>query len=140
MLNAFLQQTLKIIFLLKEMSAALSRSSVNSLDGFLVNSLKNSYGTALVIGNYDAKASLRLIGAIDQTFPFATLDPSKRSRRRVALTALPECTDTTGRCPKGFRLSNDEPNENDDNSASSFYFQVPSRWDILLTCSLRSPG
>lgn len=70
---------------------------------------------------------MRLIDVVDKKFPFRPLDPSKRSRRRIALTALPVCVEGGDACPKGFRLTNPEPNENDDNSAVTFYFQVPSK-------------
>ena len=118
------------------MKDALARINLSSLDGFLARVLQESFGTALVIGNYNAAQATQLVDLLDTTFPFAPLEPSRRSRRRIALTDLPVCQQTEtetetapkkSACPKGYRLKNLEPNENDGNSASTFYFQVPSK-------------
>ena len=118
-----------LLFSNEEMKAALLRTNISYLNGFLSRVLQESFGTALVIGNYNAAQASELISLVDSLFPFTPLEPSRRSRRRVALIDLPVCgTDTeVNACPRGYRLKNQEPNENDENSASTFYFQVPSK-------------
>jgi secreted Zn-dependent insulinase-like peptidase len=100
------------------LKSALSKTKLEDLDEFLDKCLNKSFGTALIIGNYDARAAGHLIGVIENTFPFEDLEYGRRSRRRIYYT--PESK-------FGLRLVNLEPNEKDENSATSFYFQVPSR-------------
>jgi len=102
----------------EELKVALSKTTHDDLNGFLDKCLANSFGTAFVIGNYDQKAAARFINVVERIFPFEPLQYRERSRRRIFYT--PETK-------KGLLLSNREPNEKDDNSASSFYFQIPSR-------------
>ena len=111
----------------KEMVDAIARSKVSDLDEFLSSVLRSSFGTALVVGNYDRDRTNKLVDLVDATFNFDALPLKKRSRRRCGLYNLPTCVDDKKICPVGYRLKNIEPNENDDNSASTFYFQVPSR-------------
>lgn len=111
----------------KEMIDAIERTTANDLDGFLNPILKNSFGTAMIIGNYGKEKANKLIDLVDNTFNFDALPLNKRSRRRCGLYNLPVCTNGGDKCPVGYRIKNVEPNENDDNSASTFYFQVPSR-------------
>lgn len=110
----------------EELKVALLKTKLGDLNGFLDKCLNKSFGTALVIGNYDARAATHLIGVIESTFPFEALEYDRRSRRRIYYT--PESK-------FGIRLINVEPNEKDENSATSFYFQVPSRniEDYMLT-------
>ena len=108
----------------KEMIDAISRTEAGDLDGFLNPILKNSFGTALVVGNYDETKANKLVDLVEATFNFDALSLNKRSRRRCGIYNLPTCTDGGNSCPVGYRLKSFEPSDNDDNSASTFYFQV----------------
>jgi len=107
---------------IEELSAALQRVSLNSVKTFLKNILSRSFGQALVMGNIDEAGALEFIQLVEATFPFDPLLKGERSRRR--LIELP-FTNTDSNY--GNRLSRKEPNTNDENSAATFYFQLPSR-------------
>ena len=88
---------------------------MRDLTSFLPDVLRSSAGTALVVGNTDAPGALAIVGAVERTFPFATLDPKSRSRRFVS--ELPVSTAEQG----GILLRHQEPNPQDENSAVTFY-------------------
>jgi insulysin len=100
-----------------DMKAALIRTKMDAIKRFIPQSLSSSHGTAMITGNIKAEEALALVEALDADFQFNELRPELRSRKRSLL--LPN--------GHGIRLSNKEPNENDDNSASTWYFQMPSR-------------
>lgn len=133
-----------------ELVAALDKASIRQLDGYLQQILPKSYGKALVAGNADAVGAQRLVDIVRETFPFSSLPASQRSQREVAVIPVAGASPATSSStvagsagaalsvsegniaptvpvPAGLRLSNVEPNLNDDNSAATFYFQLPSR-------------
>ena len=123
------------------------RTSPESLNSFLSNAIGGgSYGTALIVGNIDEENAKKLVAAVEQQLSFATLSEDKRSRRqpieiptadsafslasldstaarKIGLAAEPN----TAGAPLGLRISRPEPNDQDANSAVTFYFQLPSR-------------
>lgn len=123
-----------------EMKAALARVSRASLKDFLTVSLGRSYGTAIAIGNLDEKAAIELTAIVEKSFPFAPLKRSERAIRQIvelpatgtlAEVALSGDSSTYD----GLRISRQEPNQNDENSAVSVYYQMesplPERYVLL---------
>lgn len=108
-------------FPVASLEAALSRLDISCLDHFLSSILNESAGQALVMGNIDEHGAEQLVGIIEHAFPFTTLAPALRSRRYVSI--MPPAT---AEIP-GYKLAHPEPNEQDDNCAATFYFQLPSR-------------
>ena len=104
-----------------ELEQELKGLSVGDISSFLGDVLQRSAGTALVVGNVDAGGALRIVDAVAHAFPFAPLPPQLYSRRFVS--TLPLATPEQS----GVLLQHLEPNANDDNSAVTFFFQVPSR-------------
>ena len=118
----------------EQLQAALSKLDVASLEAFLPSVLKQSHGSALVQGNIDAEGALALVGLVERVFPFTPLPPEARSRRVVSMLPLApsslqgaQGSDAAGAAEAGYIISRPEPNVDDDNSAVTYYFQVPSR-------------
>ena len=114
------QETLQ--FPISDLLAALQRADIGMLRGFFQNSLRRSFGTALVAGNVDRETANRYISIVETAFPFEPLPSDQRSKRMSVV--LPTVADIGA---PGMRIARDEPNESDDNSATTFYFQLPSR-------------
>lgn len=107
-------------FEIDSLVAALEATTVDSLSNLLPSILSSSFGTVLAIGNINDSTALSMVKTVEKTFPFVTIP---RSERCVKTTfELPIATATN----QGVILRNNEPNENDSNSAVSFYFQQPS--------------
>ena len=89
-------------------------TNIHQLDDFLQQQLsQGSHGTALILGNINAA---QLVSLVEECFPFSPLPLSQRARRLASVYPKDQVT----------RLVRPEPNNNDDNSAVSFYFQLPS--------------
>ena len=105
---------------------ALDKANIGMLNGFLDDNVgKKSFGTALLAGNIDEKGAEMLVGLIDASFSFSPLPESRRSRREALELPLTPSSDDGER--SGLEIDSKGPNSNEDNSASSFYFQLPSR-------------
>ena len=111
-----------------EIKLALKAASIKQLDGFLKSTLQKSYGKALVIGNIDRTGAMKLTEIVQSVFAFNPLPATERSIKQVALVPLSSSIQaaTGQRKSKGFRIARPEPNLNDGNSATTFYFQIPS--------------
>jgi len=111
-----------------EIKLALKAASIKQLDGFLKSTLQKSYGKALVIGNIDRTGAMKLTEIVQSVFAFNPLPAAERSIKQVALVPLSSSIQaaTGQRKSKGFRIARPEPNLNDGNSATTFYFQIPS--------------
>lgn len=107
---------------IEELAEALRRVNLNSVKSFLKNILSKSFGQCLVMGNIDEAGAQEFVGLVEAAFPFDPLAKSERSRRRPI-----ELPITNIETNYGNRLSRKEPNTNDENSAATFYFQLPSR-------------
>ena len=122
-------------FDIKDVQETLSKTTQKDLNEFLTSMLTSSYGTAIVIGNVDEKQSQSIVNIIEKTFPFTPLDMKLRSRRRpveiplssLSIAALEPSAAATSTISSGQRLSRPGPNVKDDNSATTFYFQLPTR-------------
>lgn len=108
-------------FKIEDMQKTIKNCNINMLDDFLVKALAKSYGTAMVIGNANEDSALQLTKIVEEVFPFAPQGTKERSFREVV--EYPLDTDTG----LGYRIAKPEPNNNDENSATAFYFQLPSR-------------
>lgn len=83
------------------------------------------------MGNLKEETAKQVLDIFSTAYPFTPLETSLRSSRQViAIPSLPASLSK-----RGYLLANTEPNENDDNSAVSFYYQLPTR-DIKLTSTL----
>lgn len=125
-------------FPIEELSETLKTIQISDITSFLKDSVQQSFGTALIMGNCDVKKAQRIIDIFDSSFSFSYLDESLRSHRDVKLIPLiaSSPSSSSSSLPKlGYLIDNLEPNENDDNSAVSFYFQLPTR-DISSTSVL----
>ena len=131
----------------EEILTATARSDLSTQQAFLHTVLARSYGKALVIGNIDAPGAEKLVQVVQEILPFVPLPRVERAQRKVNVLPLastlslasstPQTTavglDGAGRLEShltpvgGYRLAYPEPNLNDENSAASFYFQLPSR-------------
>jgi insulysin len=92
--------------------------------------LARSHGKALIMGNVDRAGAVRLTELVQAAFPFSPLSKEQRAARKIVV--VPPTSAATGAGAEGagaigYRISRPEPNANDDNSAASFYFQLPSR-------------
>lgn len=105
-------------FRIEDLRKTIKTIDISSLDGFLSKALQRSYGTAMVIGNIDEASAVKLTNIAEEVFPFTALDPAERNFRQVVEYPLESI---------GHRMIHKEPNQNDENSAASFYFQLPSR-------------
>jgi secreted Zn-dependent insulinase-like peptidase len=106
--------------------------SMGRLQRFLSTALQRSYGTAMVMGNMNATVAEELLRVAERSLSFAPLPAKDRSMREIveiplAMDAGTDSETDTGGGLAGYRLDNAEPNENDENSACTFYFQLPSR-------------
>ena len=118
-------------FPIEVLEKTLSTIKLNDIDGFVTTSVKSSYGTALIMGNIDVASATNLLNILDTTFPFETLAKEERSMRSVK-----EVPASSPDSPSiGYIMDKLEPNTNDDNSAVTFYYQLPTR-DIKETCKL----
>jgi len=106
---------------IEDLQKALASLKVHDISDFLGDVLKTSAGTALVMGNVDSRGAIDLLGAVDKAFPFAPLAVELRSRRYISV--LPLATPQKS----GVILQHSEPNTQDDNSAVTFNFQLPTR-------------
>lgn len=113
-----------------EIKLALKAASIEQLDGFLKSTLQKSYGKALVIGNIDRTGAMKLTEIVQSVFAFNPLPAAERSSKQVALVPLSSSIQAAAgmsqQKSKGFRIARPEPNLNDGNSATTFYFQIPS--------------
>jgi insulysin len=109
-------------FPIASLQSALEGLTVGSVEKFLPRTLRQSFGTALVAGNIDEKDALGLVSMVQRALPFSPIPAPQRSRRRVCV--LP----TASTEQRGVVLRHQEPNDDDDNSATNFYFQLPSRF------------
>lgn len=101
---------------------------IGKMNSFLKRITSECFGKGLIMGNIDAENSLKIVNIIDKTFQFKPLDVSLQSRRRIVKLPLSSSLKPTeGKVMKGLRLSHVEPNENDENSAVSFIFQLSTR-------------
>lgn len=95
-------------------------TNIDQLQDFLTRYIvtdRGSHGTALVVGNINEQEARKLADLVDGAFPFRqVLSEQDRARRRAAVYPTGSVT----------RLQRQEPNQNDDNSATTFYFQLPS--------------
>jgi len=116
-------------FPMNELKAALKGTRLKDLEGFLDKTMSKSGGTALVAGNIDSDGAQALVKLAEDEFAFAPLDESLRCRRRPVLFPVARELETAanGQPAAGLRIARAEPNEEDENSATSFYFQLPSR-------------
>ena len=122
-------------FDIKDVTETLAKTTQKDLKDFLSKMLTSSHGTAIVIGNVDEKGSHDIVNIIEKTFPFTPLDANLRSRRRpveipvspLSLAALPPSDVGTSVIPSGLRIARAGPNVEDENSATTFYFQLPTR-------------
>ena len=110
-------------FSIEDLKDALKKTTLEDLDGFLDRTMALSGGTALVSGNVDAAGAKRLVALAEEEFQFGSLPDRERARRRPVL--VPVAMDAEHKT--GVLLARQEPNEEDENSAVSFYFQVPTR-------------
>jgi secreted Zn-dependent insulinase-like peptidase len=62
-----------------------------------------------------------MISQIEEKFPFSSLNSKLRSTKKVVIYPKVKSPEYLG-----YRISRQEPNPNDDNSAVTFYFQLPS--------------
>lgn len=108
-------------FSVSSLQTALEGLKVDSIEKFLPRTLRQSSGTALVAGNIDEKGALGLVSMVQTALPFSPIPASKRSRRHICV--LPVATADQ----RGVVLRHPGPNDDDDNSATNFYFQLPSR-------------
>jgi len=130
---AIVSETLQ--FPISALQKAAESCNIQQLSNFLSKLVKQSYGKAMILGNVDEQGAIELTRIVQDTFPFTPLASSLRSGRRVSI--LPKSATTSSRIDDdgasnsgtagdGYRISRKEPNLNDDNSACSFYFQLPS--------------
>jgi insulysin len=122
-------------FDIKDVEKTLSQTSPKDLKNFLSSMLTKSHGTAIVIGNIDEKQSKDIVNIIEKAFPFTSLAVDLRSRRRpvefpvspLSVAGLSSKDAAASTTASGLRLTRPGPNEKDDNSATTFYFQLPTR-------------
>ena len=122
-------------FDIADVEKTLSQTTQKDLSNFLPSLLTSSHGTAIVIGNIDEKGSKTIVDIIEKTFPFAPLEANLRSRRRpvempvsrLSLAGLSPDEAAKSTIASGKRLTRPGPNVKDDNSATTFYFQLPTR-------------
>ena len=122
-------------FDIKDVQDTLKKTTQKDLSGFLTKMLTSSHGTAIVIGNVDEKQSQSIVNIVEKTFPFTPLEDKLRSRRRpveipvspLSLAALEPSVAATSTLASGQRIARPGPNVKDDNSATTFYFQLPTR-------------
>lgn len=107
-------------FEIDSLTAALEATTVQSLNNLLPTLLGASFGTVLAIGNLNDSTALSMVKTVETAFPFATIPRSQRCVRNAF--ELPPANKSFS----GTILRNQEPNENDANSAVTFYFQQPS--------------
>lgn len=122
---------------IKDLAIALDKSNVDDLNNFLSTTLSSSYGTSLIMGNVNQTYANAVVEAVNTAFPFKPLPREQRSIRQSVEIPLMTTADSTaastisssssGGRYGGYQLSRVEPNENDDNSASTLYFQLPTR-------------
>ena len=118
-------------FPIEVLEKTLATIKLDDIEGFVSTSVKSSYGTALIMGNIDGSSATNLLTVIDNSFPFETLEKDRRSMRLVKkVPALPSNSSSIG-----YIMDKPEPNTNDDNSAVTFYYQLPTR-DMKDTCQL----
>eukprot|EP01042_Synura_sphagnicola_P014943 gene14943-18904_t len=100
----------------------------------------------MVIGNANEADAVSLLAIVAQAFPFQELPVSARSYRRIFSLPTPNSSslespvrpssvNTDMPTPLGYILSHKEPNPQDENSACTFYFQLPTR-DISAAVQL----
>jgi insulysin len=114
---------------------ALESTTINSLTTLLPTILDTSFGTVLAIGNMNELTALSMVKTVETAFPFVPLPRSERCVKNAFEYPMSNSdTTTTTTNSQGIILRNQEPNENDSNSAVSFYFQQPSleKKDYLL--------
>ena len=122
-------------FDIKDVEKTLSQTTPKDLKNFLSSMLTESHGTAIVIGNIDEKQSKDIVDIIEKAFPFTPLAVDLRSRRRpvefpvspLSVAGLSPADAAKSTTASGLRLTRPGPNEKDDNSATTFYFQLPTR-------------
>ena len=122
-------------FDIKDVAKTLDQTSAKDISNFLTSMLVNSHGTAIVIGNIDEKGSKDIVDIIEKTFPFTPLASNLRSRRRpvefpvspLSQAGLSSALAAQSTIASGKRLTRPGPNVEDDNSATTFYFQLPTR-------------
>lgn len=96
-------------------------STISDIDLFLENTIRSSYGTVLATGNLKRDTISTLISIMENYIPFKPLPLEDRSNRRTI-----KVKDISTLNSSGLIIRETEPNENDDNSAATFYFQLPS--------------
>lgn len=136
-------------YTIDEMLYELNHSvSIDSINRFLDENIRvGSYGQALIIGNIDKTKSLDIVKSIDDIFHYEPLESiaENKSYRQVveipSIIALNDHNDNTlsNSNKIGYRIQHIEPNENDDNSATVFSFQLNSR-DIQDTVNIELLG
>lgn len=105
-----------------ELQAALKSTTLGDVKDFIGKQTKRSSGTALVMGNINQDSALQITNIIEGSFPFDSLPVNERSTRKAGVYPLTGGDNKV----KGYRIARPEPNTNDENSAVSFYFQLPS--------------
>jgi len=107
-------------FPIQSLREALQRATWSMQQGFIGSMLRGgSQGTALIVGNIQPAGAQQLLAIVERAFPFAPLSVAQQAVKRVLL--YPALTQQ-----RGTRIARDEPNPSDANSATSFYFQLPS--------------
>jgi insulysin len=121
-------------FEIEDVQKMLAQTTVKDLKDFLTNMLPTSFGTAIVIGNVDEQGSKDIVAIVEKTFPFTPLAVELRSKRKpVQIPVSPlalasaEAVAANPATASGHRISRPGPNLKDDNSATTFYFQLPTR-------------
>ena len=96
-------------------------STIADISMFIENTIAQSYGTILAIGNLRADNINPLISTLENCILYKPLPLENRSNRRAI-----KVKDIYALNSSGLIIREEEPNENDDNSAVAFYFQLPS--------------
>ena len=99
----------------------LDSSTITDISMFLENTIARSYGTILAIGNLRADNINPLISILENCISYKPLPFEDRSNRRAI-----KVKNISSLNSSGLIIREEEPNENDDNSAVAFYFQLPS--------------
>jgi insulysin len=112
-------------FDIETLQSALAATTVQSLTGLMSKLLTSSFATALIIGNIKSDTALGMVGVIDDTFRFKPLAREHQCHREVYEVPAPPIQEDEEFL--GYRLNKIGVNENDPNSAVTFYFQKPTR-------------
>lgn len=118
-------------FPIEQLERALIAIDVSDIDQFISLSIASSYGQALIMGNIDVVGAKNLLNVLDRALKFEAIGKSSMSMRRVKEVPIASSNNTF----IGYLIHKLEPNANDDNSAVTFYYQLPTR-DMIETCKL----